>query len=117
MTATQTIILTRVHLMSDNELDKLKWYAVDLDGCIAKQVWPATHIGDPITENVAKLRAVHREGYKIVIHTSRGWEYYRKIEEWLKDNRIPFKAIVCGKLLVHRYVDDKGINSEAASWL
>ena len=52
-------------------------------------------------------------GYKVVIHTARHWEHYKYIEEWLNEHDIPYKSIICGKLLAHRYIDDKAIPADA----
>jgi hypothetical protein len=105
------------------ELDELKWLAVDLDGCLAETVFdagdPSTahSIGKPITRNVEKLRRAVAKGYNIAIHTSKPWADYVRIERWCKLNSIPYKIIVCGKLLAHRYVDDRAVNSEADEWV
>lgn len=97
--------------------DSLIWVAVDLDGTLAETAWPEPGIGEPIQENIIKLYELQREGYKIVIHTSRGWEDYELIEAWLHKFYVPYNRIVCGKLLAHRYVDDKAIPATAESWL
>lgn len=99
----------------------LLWLAVDLDGTLAAPIWtpenPTSAIGDPIWLNVTKLREAVRKGYKIVIHTSRPWTDYEAIEAWLEHNEIPFKGIVCGKLLAHRYVDDRAVHADAPNWV
>jgi len=97
--------------------DDLIWMGIDLDGTLAEAVWPDPGIGAPIARNVAKLNAVVSAGYKVVIHTSRPWSDYELIESWLNHHLIPFNTIVCGKLLVHRYVDDRAVHSEEDSWL
>jgi hypothetical protein len=105
------------------ELDELKWLAVDLDGCLAETVFdagdPSTahSIGKPIKRNVEKLRRAVAKGYNIAIHTSKPWADYVRIERWCKLNSIPYKIIVCGKLLAHRYVDDRSVNSEEPEWV
>lgn len=97
--------------------DRLIWAAVDLDGTLAEDVWPEPGIGEPIRVNVVKARELHRAGYKIVIHTARGWEAYELIESWLQHHDIPFSRIVCGKVLAAVYVDDRAVHSEDAVWL
>lgn len=99
--------------------DTLQWYGVDLDNCIAEAIWPEPGIGEPIWENVQKMREVVEAGYKIMIHTSRYWGDYELIQAWLKHWNIDHlvKEIHCGKPLYHRYVDDKAINSETPTWL
>jgi len=99
----------------------LIWYGVDLDGTLAEAIWtpenPTSDIGDPIVENIAKLREVCEAGYKIHIHTSRAWTDYERIEYWLKHHEIPFNQIQCGKPLYRKYVDDRAVPADADSWL
>lgn len=95
-------------------LSDLKWLAVDFDGTIANTSGhPDYKILEPIEENVAKLRKCADKGFKIVIHTSRHWENYQEVEQWLDTQQIPYKSIVMGKLLAHRYIDDKAIPADA----
>lgn len=99
----------------------LKWIGVDLDGTLAEPVWtpqnPTSDIGDPIWENVEKLREAVKEGYKPIIHTSRPWGDYPTVEAWLIHHDIPFKEIQLGKPLFALYIDDRARHSEADSWL
>lgn len=98
-------------------LEKLKWLAVDLDHTLANTSdYPDFKLLEPIEENVEKLRACAALGYKAIIHTSRHWIDYALIEDWLETNNIPYKAIVCGKLLAHRYIDDRAIPADAEDW-
>lgn len=99
----------------------LLWYAIDLDGTLAEGIWtpdnPTSQIGDPIWENVKKAREVEAAGYKIIIHTSRAWTDYENIEGWLNHYNVPYRRIVCGKLLAVRYVDDRAVHANDESWL
>jgi hypothetical protein len=99
----------------------LRWVAIDLDGTLADSLWtpdnPTSHIGYPIWENVRKAREVEAAGYKIVIHTSRGWTDYENIEGWCNHYNVPYRRIVCGKLLAVLYIDDRGRHADAESWL
>lgn len=99
---------------------QLLWAAVDLDGTLSEGVWTpessGREIGKPIDRNVRKLDALRRSGYKIVVHTARGWEHYEAIESWLNHHEISYDRIVCGKLLAAVYVDDRAVESEAWSW-
>lgn len=98
----------------------LLWVAVDLDGTLAEGIWtpdnPTSAIGDPIRVNVVKLREAVAKGYKPVIHTSRPWTDYEAIEAWLIHNDIPFRNIVCGKLLAALYIDDRARHADDAHW-
>ena len=93
-------------------LDKLKWLAVDFDGTIAQANDDYT-IGEPIIENINKLRECVALDYKIIIHTARHWEDYILIEKWLNKHKVPYKQIICGKVLAHKYIDDRAIKADS----
>lgn len=99
---------------------ELKNLAVDLDGTLCNQTWTPEQskslVGDPITENIAKLFEAVAAGYTIDIHTARPWVDRDMIEAWLVAHQIPYRAIVCGKILAHRYVDDKAVPADAKKW-
>lgn len=99
----------------------LKWAGIDLDGTLAQPVWtpenPTSEIGDPILDNVAKARALHDAGWKIVIHTSRPWTDYEAIEWWaLQHLPFPIRAIHCGKGLFGIMIDDRNVDINAPDW-
>jgi hypothetical protein len=99
---------------------KLEWVGVDLDGTLASP-WHkdmvAYEIGDPIWENVEKLKAVVAAGYKAIVHTSRPWSDYENIKNWLTHYEIPFKEIQCGKPLFAAYIDDRAVRADDESWM
>lgn len=97
--------------------DELIWLAVDLDDTLAHAVWPDPGVGEPIRLNVVKLKEAVRAGYKAIIHTSRPWSDYELVEAWLNHHEIPFHRIVCGKLLAVRYIDDRALPADSASWV
>lgn len=98
----------------------LVWLAVDFDGTIAQSQWspdnPSAECGTPIWDNVAKAMEARDNGWKIVIHTSRAWTDYEVIEAWLRHYGIHFDKIVCGKLLAHRYIDDRAVPADSPKW-
>lgn len=98
----------------------LQWAAIDFDGTIAESCWSidnqSSDCGKPIESGVRKLNDCRAQGYKIVIHTSRAWTDYEIIEAWLKHYGIHFDKIVCGKLLAHMYVDDRGVHASEDVW-
>lgn len=104
-----------------NPRDQLIWLAVDLDGTLAEKVWtpdnPTSEIGEPIWKNIPKLKQAVEQGYKVVIHTARPWSDYEAIELWLNYHNIPYRAIVCGKLLAAAYVDDRAIHADEKDWV
>jgi len=98
----------------------LLWVGVDLDGTLAKKNWtqanPTSRIGEPIWANVGKVNVL-AEHYKIVIHTSRPWTDYERIESWLEYYDIPWDNIQCGKPLYKAYIDDRAVTADSFNWL
>lgn len=101
--------------------DSLIWIGLDYDGTLARSVWspenPGSATGEPIWENVQKARKLAEAGYKLIVHTARPWSDYEALESWMNHYEVPFKAIVCGKLLVAAYIDDRGFNANAEDWV
>ena len=99
----------------------LEWIGVDLDGTLAQKVWsptnPTGEIGDPIWENVEKLKLAVAKGFKPIIHTARPWSDYESIKHWLIHYGIPFREIQCGKPLYAAYIDDRAIHADNPSWI
>lgn len=100
---------------------KLKWAGIDLDGTLAEPLWtpdnPTSAIGAPIPENVAKAKALYDSGWKVVIHTSRGWTDYEAIEWWATQHLpFPVRAIHCGKGLFGIMIDDRNVDIAAEDW-
>lgn len=90
----------------------LKWYAIDLDGTLAMTSPPDYELRDaiPNRDMIEACEQVVKNGYKIVVHTSRHWQDYAEIEAWLNKWKIAYKHIICGKPLVKMIVDDKAIS-------
>ena len=98
---------------------ELKWVYVDLDDTLAKAVWKTSKgIGEPIPENIIKLKTLYKKGKKIFIFTSRPWHDYEAIERWLEDHELRqyIKGIICGKPIGHRYIDDRAIVADSEDW-
>ncbi len=98
--------------MEWEELKVLKWHAVDLDGCLADTSLDKLDLDQakPKEPMLRIVRSLDKAGYKIVIHTARHWGDYIKIEQWLNKWDIPYRDIVCGKLLAGWYWDDRAKN-------
>jgi hypothetical protein len=104
----------------------LLWAAVDLDGTLAESVWtpdnPTTDIG-PVkvypNGKTAKdlVDELYEAGYKVVVHTSRGYTDLENIERWLKHHGIRFRQVVCGKLLAAIYIDDRNKSIWDETWV
>lgn len=89
--------------------DELKWLGVDFDKTIAHSEHPDYHPTHPLEGAVEALQELHKQGWKIIIFTARASSEYRLIESFLEDHNIPFKMIVCGKLLCRYYIDDRNV--------
>ena len=94
---------------------------VDFDGTLCESTWslsnPTAVPGPPIWENVAKVIKLHRDGWKIWIHTSRASADYETIESWLNYHEVPFDGIETGKPLFYRYIDDRAVNAFDEEWV
>ena len=89
---------------------QLKWLAIDLDRTIAENSpYPEYNLLKPIKEAALFLQQLTLDGWKIIIYTSRPWSDYDKVEKWLNKYKIPFRRIVCGKLLAKYFIDDRAI--------
>jgi hydroxymethylpyrimidine pyrophosphatase-like HAD family hydrolase len=90
--------------------------AVDLDGVIAEyDGWKGRGVlGAPRADVVEALRALHAEGWKIVIHTTRGEE---EIRDYLRAHQIAHDEINCNtdyttggvKPVADVYWDDRAV--------
>ena len=98
----------------------LQWVGVDLDETLAQGIWtpenPTAEIGPPIAGNVAKVRALAAQGWKIHVHTSRPWHEVEHIKGWLRFHGVPFAGIQCGKPLYAAYIDDRAIFAGDDDW-
>lgn len=93
-----------------------KTIAVDFDGVIAEyDGWKGVGIlGGPRADVVTALRTLHAEGWKIVIHTTRGEE---EISAYLLEHEIPHHEInrnsdyttLGGKPVADVYWDDRAL--------
>ncbi len=72
--------------------DRRRTVAVDFDGVIANyDGWKGAHsIGAPRSDVLAALRQLREEGWKIVVHTTRGSESIRR---YLVDADVPFDEL------------------------
>jgi hypothetical protein len=87
--------------------DKLKWIGVDLDGVLAKSIWPKEGIGPMIKGARGFCQKLVKDSWKIIIYTSRHWADYELIEKWCQKNKIPVRRIICGKPLFRCIIDDR----------
>lgn len=96
-----------------------KYVCVDLDGTIAHyKEWQGDEVfGDPVEGVQAALEQLRKDGWKIIIYTTRSNQTL--IESYLNKNSIPFdyinynpdqpKNAIRGKPYADAYIDDRGI--------
>lgn len=95
--------------------------AIDFDLTICMSEYPAL---GPIRKDAAKIiRALHTEGFGIVINTCREGHALSDAMHWLRDNGIPYHYVNCNfphlierykadcrKISADMYIDDKGVD-------
>jgi len=96
-------------------------YAIDFDGTITNEA------GDPydsstwveldkktVNEKVRMfmVNLLLEDEPTIVVYTARDWSDYYPIYRWLRDKRVPFNYLVCGKLKADVYLDDRAMKLE-----
>lgn len=90
--------------------DGLKWIGVDFDDVIASNSgYPDYILGEPMAGAKEALEEIKKRGLRAIIYTARPWSQYIVIEDWLNTRQIPFKLIVCGKMLLRWMIDDRNI--------
>jgi hypothetical protein len=95
--------------------DGLRWVSVDFDETIAHNSGYPDYIPkEPLGGVKEKLEALEEKDYKIIIHTARPWADYTNIEQFMDYYKLPFRRIVCGKLLAKYYIDDR--NAGGLNW-
>lgn len=88
--------------------------AFDLDGTLAVNVYPRTHVGAAIKEGIDALLHYVEQGYEIVIYTSRPESHRERIWDWLREQRIAHRVydVVCNKPHAGLYLDDRAHKPE-----
>lgn len=94
-----------------NGINTVHQVVVDLDGTIARGVFPLRGvIGEPISEGVALLKHYAEEGYSICIYTARPEWDRDAIIAWVKKHKLPVDKIVTDKPVAALYLDDRSWN-------
>ncbi len=93
--------------------------AVDMDGCICKQVcWTrADCVGATPNWEIIKIVNELSETKHIVIYTARKDRLIPATLEWLRRHEVKFDAISNNKMPADAYIDDKAINVDDADSL
>lgn len=89
--------------------NELNWLGIDFDGVLCYSEAPDYEPTYPLKGAREAMQKLHDEGWKLTIFTARPWADYQRIENWLIENQIPFRRIICGKPLLYRMVDDRNI--------
>lgn len=92
------------------------YIAVDFDGTLCEHKFP--HIGSPIPEMIAYIKARHEEGTKIILHTCRDNEYLTMAVDWCRELGVPIDAVNENpwvqysdkKIYADIYIDDRAVN-------
>ena len=96
--------------MNPLKSNDLKWIGIDFDDVIAgNSGYPDYVLGEPLSGSKEALEQIRDNGWKAIIYTARPWSQYIVVEDYLNTHQIPFKAIVCGKVLLRWMIDDKNI--------
>ncbi len=93
-------------------LTELKWYAIDFDNTIVFTNPKDNFSLDKAIPNyklITACRNAYKQGKRFIVYSSRHWDDYPIMEKWLKRHKFPFKFIICGKILVAGYIDDRNI--------
>lgn len=83
---------------------------VDLDGTLAEPTWPNPGIGAPIQAAVDAVSEAYKDGYEIIVNTSRPASHVPAIRGWLQSNGLNFVYdIHTGKPRAAAYWDDRAV--------
>ena len=81
----------------------MKVIAIDFDGVI----YFKKHIEKVNTAREKIWKLFDNRDNFIVIYTARPEIYRKEIEKFLRDNNVPYHALVTGKIRADVYIDDK----------
>lgn len=96
----------------------------DIDDTISTHLHRDYKNATPIMEVLDKIRALKGNGCSIILYTARGMlscngdaslaesKNRAVLEQWLKENNVPYDDLVFGKPLADFYVDDKALRPE-----
>jgi len=94
--------------MSEN---KSKVVAVDLDGtlCLEPENFnpynPDYRNRKPFKQTILKINELYKEGWFVIIYTSRYKEDLFETRAWLNENHVKYHHIELGKLRADLYID------------
>lgn len=91
---------------------ELRTICVDLDGTLCKSAVGNYGAAVPVPDAREALSRLRREGWLIVIYTSRHFNHWATTRDWLERHRFEYDQIVYGKPPARFYVDDRAIPFE-----
>lgn len=90
---------------------KIPIVVFDLDGTLARSVWPNRGaIGAPIEQGIDLLRYYAKQGHRIEIYTARPRVDEDQIWWWVRYHGLPVDKVTCEKPFAGLYVDDRSFN-------
>lgn len=98
--------------MKTNKLtnEELKWVLIDFDNTICDNSgMPDFNPTTVIQGGKEAVDKIIEMGLTPVIFTARPWSEFNIVKNWLKDNDIQIKTIICGKPLARCLIDDRNI--------
>ena len=96
--------------MNKIKFDELKWVCVDFDNCICNNSGYPEYVPTTVIGNCKEvLKQITNRGFKVVIYTARPYSDYQMIENFLDDNELEYRRIICGKPLARYIIDDRNI--------
>ena len=88
-----------------------KIYAFDLDGTLCQERKTFEKCLAAPKQNVIDVaNKLYDEGNTIIIFTARSWSEHKMTEYWLKENKVKYHQLICGKPIYNVFVDDRALN-------
>jgi hypothetical protein len=90
--------------------EQLNWVLIDFDNTLCNNSGlPDFNPTTVVSGGKEAVDEIIKRGLTPVIFTARPWSEFNIIKNWLRDNEIPIKLIICGKPLARCLIDDRNI--------
>lgn len=101
-----------------------KRLAIDLDNTLTvsnNRWWEREDEPEPDEEVIGFVRQAYAAGHTVMVHTARPnlsqdergiIDVRSRTEQWLRENRVPYHALVMDKLSADVYIDDKSVHPD-----
>ena len=88
----------------------MKWVLLDFDNTLCENSgFPDFNPTKIIGTGVKAVNKIIAMDLTPVIFTARPWSEFNIVKNWLRENNIPIKLIICGKPLARCLIDDRNI--------